>query len=189
MRRSLLAATTALLVLAVASLYSPSALAQPDPVQVDPPEDAVLTEAPGLVTMQFSEALARDTDATGVTLRREGTTSEIHPLYEIVDPNDPTHLAFSPPPNLTAGRYVVSWRATSAETGETSEGEYALTIDPDAVPTASVGGEGPDPLQLALITLGGLAGGTFLGLLAYLFRRAIAFGGHPTTEGTESEHH
>ncbi len=141
----------------------------------------MLTEAPSLMEMRFNEALVRDTDATSVTLRREGSTTEVHPLYEMVDPNDPTHLAFSPPPNLTAGRYIVSWRATSAETGETSEGEYAFTIDPDAVPTASAGGGGPDLLRLALITLGGLAGGTFLGFLAYLFRRAIAFGGHPPT--------
>jgi hypothetical protein len=42
---------------------------------------------------------------------------------------------------------------------------------------------------MALITLAGIGGGAFLGLLLYLSRRALGLGGHPTTETTLPEHH
>jgi hypothetical protein len=42
---------------------------------------------------------------------------------------------------------------------------------------------------MALITLAGIGGGTFLALLLYLGRRALGLGGHPTTETTLPEHH
>ena len=181
---SVLAATAVAAILVAAALYSSPALAKANPVRIEPPADAVLTEAPGLVEMWFSQPLTPGTDATSVTLRRQGSSTEIHPLYAAVAAADPTHLVFSPPPNLTAGRYIVSWRATSAQDGQVSQGEYAFTIDPSATPTGrGEGGSGPDLLKTILITLAGVAGGTFLGLLAYLFRRSIGFDWHRPPEG------
>ena len=182
---------TALAVVAFAVLLSArSALADPQLVRAEPPNDAVLDEAPARVEMWFDQPLASDFAATEVTLALAGAPAEIRPLYAAVDRRDPTRLSVSPPQALKEGRWVLKWRITSAQDGSVSEGEYAFSISSSApAGSASEGDSGPDILFLALITLAGIGGGAFLGLLLYLARRALGLGGHPTTETTLPEHH
>ena len=176
------------MLLAGAALSAQSALADPELVRTVPPNDAALDEAPGRVEMQFDQPLARGSDATEVTLAREGEPAEFRPLYAALDPRDSTRLIVTPPQSLDEGDYLIKWRITSAEDGSLSEGEYAFSISSSA-PAGSEGDSGPDILFLTLITLAGIGGGTFLGLLLYLGRRALGLGGHPTTETTLPEHH
>jgi methionine-rich copper-binding protein CopC len=188
---------TALAVVAFAALLSAvvlfsarSALADPQLVRAEPPNDAVLGEAPARVEMWFDQPLASGSAATEVTLALAGESTEFRPLYAAVDHRDPTRLVVSPPQSLDKGDYLIKWRITSAEDGSVSEGEYAFSIDSSApAGSASEGGSGPDILFMALITLAGIGGGAFLGLLLYLARRALGLGGHPTTETTLPEHH
>ena len=188
-KRSALAALAfAVLLLAGAMLSAQPALADPQLVRAEPPNDVVLDEAPGRVEMQFDQPLARGSDATEVTLERAGGTAEIRPLYAAVDHRDLTRLIVSPPQSLDEGDYLIKWRITSAQDGSVSEGEYAFSISSSA-PAGSEEDSGPDILFLTLITLAGIGGGTFLGLLLYLARRALGIGGHPTTETTLPEHH
>ena len=188
-RRGALAAVALLLLLA-AMLPSRSAAAAPQLVRAEPPNDAVLGDAPGRIEMWFDQALASDSAATEVTLTREGASAEIRPLYATVDRRDPTLLVVSPPQSLDEGHYTVNWRITSAEDGSVSQGEYAFAISSSApAGTAGGGGGGPDILFLSLITLAGIGGGATLGLLLYLARRALGIGGHPTSETTLPEHH
>ena len=189
-RRTALAAVTSLLLMLAVVLSARSALADPQLVLTEPPNDAVLDEAPTRIEMWFDQSLASDSAATEVTLTREGAPAEIRPLYAAVDHRDPTRLIVSPPQSLDTGDYVVSWRITSAEDGSVTEGEYAFSISSSApAGTAGEGGGGPDILFLSLMTLAGIGGGATLGLLLYLGRRALGLGGHPTSETTLPEHH
>ena len=188
-KRSVLAAVAFVVLLSAATLLSAhSALANPQLVRAEPPNDAVLNEAPERVEMWFDQPLAPDFAATEVTLALSGASTEIRPLYAAVDHRDRTRLLISPPQSLDEGRYLVKWRITSAEDGSVSEGEYTFVISASAA-QSSEGESGPDILFLALITLAGIGGGTFLGLLLYLARRALGLGGHPTTETTLPQHH
>ena len=187
-RRTVLAAVTCVLLLLAVVLSARSALADPQLVLTEPPNDAVLDEAPTRIEMWFDQSLASDSAATEVTLTREGAPAEIRPLYAAVDHRDPTRLIVSPPQSLDKGHYTVSWRITSAEDDSVSEGEYAFSISSSA-PAGTAGGSGPDILFIALMTTAGIGGAAFLGLLLYLARRALGLGGHPTSETTLPEHH
>lgn len=187
-RQSALAAATFALLLLAVLLSARSALADPQLVRTEPPNDAVLDEAPGRVEMWFDQPLVSDYAATEVTLALEGAPAEIRPLYAAVDHRDLIRLIVSPPQSLDEGDYLIEWRITSAEDGSVSEGEYAFSIS-STTPTGTAEDSGPDILFLSLITLAGIGGGTFLGLVLYLARRALGLGGHPTTETTLPEHH
>jgi methionine-rich copper-binding protein CopC len=188
-KRTVVAAVAfAVLISALALLPARSALAAPQLVRAEPPNDAVLDEVPGRIEMWFDQPLAVDFAATEVTLEREGESTEIRPLYAAVDHRDPTRLLVSPPQALEKGQWVLKWRITSAEDGSVSEGEYTFSISSSA-PAASEESGGPDILFMALITLAGIGGGAFLGLLLYLSRRVLGLGGHPTTETSLPEHH
>jgi methionine-rich copper-binding protein CopC len=189
-KRSALAAVTFAFLMLAVLLSARSALADPQLVRTEPPNDAVLGEAPARIEMWFDQPLVSDFAATEVTLAREGASAEIRPLYAAVDHRDPTRLVVSPPQSLDKGHYTASWRITSAEDGSVSEGEYAFSISSSA-PTGAAGeeGGGPDILFISLMTTAGIGGGAFLGLLLYLARRALGIGGHPTSETTLPEHH
>jgi hypothetical protein len=178
----------AVLLLAAALLPARSALAEPQLVRAEPPNDAVLDDAPVRVELWFDQPLVSDFAATEVTLVPAGASTEIRPLYAAVDHRDPTRLLISPPQALRDGRYLVKWRITSAQDGSVGEGEYSFSIAATAAP-GSEGESGPDILLLSLLTLAGIGGGAILGLLLYLARRALGLGGHPTSETTLPEHH
>jgi len=173
---------------ALALLSVRSAWAEPELVRAQPPNDAVLDEAPERIEMWFDQALVVDFAATEVTLEREGSTTEFRPLYAAVDRHDPTGLVVSPPQSLDEGDYVIKWRITSAEDSSVSEGDYAFSISSSAPGIGEENG-GPDILFLSLMTTAGIGGGALLGLLLYLSRRALGLGGHPTTETSLPEHH
>ncbi|HJX61520.1 MAG TPA: copper resistance CopC family protein [Dehalococcoidia bacterium] len=189
-RTAMAAVAFAVLLLTSVLLLARSVYADPELVRSQPPNDAVLDEAPARVEMWFDQPLAADFAATEVTLERAGASTEIRPLYAAVDHRDPTRLLVSPPQSLDEGDYVVMWRITSAEDGSVSEGEYAFSIDSSApASSGSEGDSGPDILFIALMTTAGIGGGAVLGLLLYLARRALGLGGHPTTETSLPEHH
>ena len=74
-------------------------------MRAEPPNDAVLGEAPARIEMWFDQPLVSDFAATEVTLAREGASAEIRPLYAAVDHRDPTRLVVSPPQSLDEGDY------------------------------------------------------------------------------------
>ncbi len=187
---ALAAIALAALVLAVILAAAPSASANAVLVRADPPNDSVLGDAPVRVEMWFDQPLVSDFAATQVTLSLPEAGAEVQPLYAAVDRRDPTHLIISPPQALRAGRYLLRWRVAAAQDGSVSEGEYTFLISPSAAPVPAAGGSGgPDILFLSLITLAGIGGATFLGLVLYLARRTLGLGGHPPTEGTLPQHH
>jgi len=189
-RTTLAAVAFTVLLLTSALLLARSAYAEPELVRAEPPNDAVLDEAPSRVEMWFDQPLAADFAATEVTLERGGADTEFRPLYVAVDHRDPTRLLVSPPQSLDEGDYVIRWRITSAEDDSESEGEYAFSIDSSAPASSEGEGDsGPDILFIALMTTAGIGGGAVLGLLLYLARRALGLGGHPTTETSLPEHH
>ena len=180
----------AVLLLTSVLLLARSVYADPELVRSQPPNDAVLDEAPARVEMWFDQPLAADFAATEVTLERAGASTEIRPLYAAVDHREPTSMLVSPPQSLDEGGYGVMWRIASAGDGSVSEGEYAFSIDSSApASSGSEGDSGPDILFIALMTTAGIGGGAVLGLLLYLARRALGLGGHPTTETSLPEHH
>jgi copper transport protein len=188
-RTALATAAFAVLLLALAVFPTRSALALPQLVHAEPPNDAVLDEAPSSVELWFDQPLVSDFSATEVTLARAGTDAEIRPLYAAVDPRDLTRLIVTPPQSLREGEYLLKWRITAAQDDSVNEGEYVFSISSSAPASAETEEGGPDILFMALITLAGIGGGTALALLFYLGRRALGLGGHPTTETTLPEHH
>lgn len=186
-KRGALAAVFAVLLLATLLSADP-ALANPRFVAAQPPNDAVLDEAPSQIELRFDQPLDLGSGATTVMLERLEGAAEIRPGYAAVDPRNPTRLMVSPPQSLDKGDYVIKWSVTSAEDGSVSEGEYAFSISSSAPPGTGTE-SGPDILFLALITLAGIGGGTILGLLLYVSRRALGLGGHPTSETSLPEHH
>jgi len=189
-RSAAAAVALAVLLLAAALLPARSALAEPQLVRAEPPNDAVLDDAPVRVELWFDQPLVSDFAATEVTLVPAGASTEIRPLYAAVNHRDPTRLLISPPQALRDGRYLIKWRITSVQDGSVGEGEYAFSIAATAAAGSAGGGEsGPDILLLSLLTLAGIGGGAMLGLLLYLARRALGLGGHPTSETTLPEHH
>jgi methionine-rich copper-binding protein CopC len=189
-RAALVAVAFVALFSALALLLARPAWAEPRLVRAEPPNDAVLGEAPDRIDLWFDQALVLDFAATEVSIERAGESTEVRPLYVAVDHRDPTRLLVSPPKSLNQGEWSLKWQVTSAEDRSVSEGDYAFSISSSA-PAVSEGDQdgGPDILLLALLTTAGIGGGAALGLLLYLSRRALGLGGHPTTETSLPEHH
>jgi methionine-rich copper-binding protein CopC len=96
-------------------------------VRSSPAPNAVVTTAPAVVRVLFSEAVAADGSALTVTgpggVRVDQGDSR-------VDPSDPTGttMVVSLRSGLQSGRYIVNWTTVSAKDGDKESGSFAFTI-------------------------------------------------------------
>ena len=106
----------------------------PSSCATEPPNDAVLGDAPGAGRAVGSTSrCVSDFAATEVTLARRGaSTRDPAALRCRRTAATPPRLSVSPPQSLDEGDYLVRWRITSAEDGSVSEGEYAFSISSSA---------------------------------------------------------
>jgi len=132
-----------------------------------PSADTVLVEPGGRVREAkictgIREPLVQVQDERGLSVvRREAIAAE-----------DPSLLAALLQPSLAPGRYTVRWRVPLAN-GETSEGVYSFTINPQ--------GGNPNLTGTILLTLASAGGAALLGLVLYFLRRRLAIPGTPPT--------
>jgi copper transport protein len=96
-------------------------------VKSEPEEGAVLAQAPERVIAWFSQEL----DTSFSTLQvLDGAGSQVDNGDGGVDLYDPDHasLVVTLPPTLSEGRYTARWTVTSADDGDTTEGEFSFRI-------------------------------------------------------------
>jgi len=89
--------------------------------QVTPADGSVLSSAPTEFVLRFSEAA----QLTALSIEKEGGAKQkLAPL-----PQKPQTIISVALPQLAAGRYVVSWRAVSAD-GHVVPGQIHFTLSP-----------------------------------------------------------
>jgi methionine-rich copper-binding protein CopC len=185
----------------VAAVAAPAALASPPAqlklLEVDPPDGAVLKDAPARVNFCFSEPLVQDLDLFSfVYLTPDGKRLGLRIEFSLGNRCLATYVGLAP--GYPAGEHTLEWLVTADESREQASGllRYQVTEartptptpppartpaatptqTPDAAAEGEVGGDGgPDTLAVAL--LAAAAGVVALaGVLAFLFRRALGFG-------------
>ncbi|MGE3960103.1 MAG: copper resistance protein CopC [Dehalococcoidia bacterium] len=122
---------------AIVSLAAPAAVeAHAEPEAADPPIEGVVREAPERLQVWFGQELFRRAGANALEVRNEaGDRVDLDDLE--IDDLDRTHASVGLAPDLTPGRYTVTWRTLSAVDGDPAEGAFTFTIDPAATPAAS----------------------------------------------------
>ncbi|MBP7694353.1 MAG: copper resistance protein CopC [Anaerolineales bacterium] len=113
----------------------------------EPSADAILAAPPERIDVWFTQELFRRQGENGLQVR--GPDGQILAAGEPqIDDDDRTHLWVVLPAGLTPGVYTVEWRTLSAEDGDTDEGQFTFTVDPQAAVTPS-----PAPLSPATPTV------------------------------------
>lgn len=122
-------------VLAAVSLAAPSvAWAHAEYDRSNPPEGAVIPEAPERLDAWFTQDLFRREGENRLEVTNEaGERVDTDDL--VIDDADRTHASVGLQPDLPPGTYTVYWRTLSATDGDTDEGTFQFTIDPSATPT------------------------------------------------------
>lgn len=143
-RRSLRPALALLAALTGLLLLVPPAAAHDQLVAADPAPDAVLTQAPSVLTLEFSAALL-DLSATVEVTGPAGPVATEPPV--VADRTVTTTLVGA----LPDGAYAVAWRVVSSD-GHPVEGAYSFTVDapepspsPSATPTPAPTGPADTP--------------------------------------------
>lgn len=116
-----------------AVLFGPvnAASAHDELVSTDPAPDAVLAEAPEMLTLTFSAELLPQQGATEVQVT-DASGAELADGAPVVAATTVTQAV-----QAGAGVYTVLWRAVSSD-GHPISGEYSFTVDsPAPAPTAS----------------------------------------------------
>ena len=179
----MLAAALALALVGPLAGLPPSARAQVELTEVDPPDGAQLASPPKQVHLCFSEPVhAEDVprqfsfdylqpDGVGLGIR-----IVFQPGGECVD------VEPGLPDNPQEGEYTLEWKVTARETAETGSGTLHYLVG-DVTPTAtgspaagggdSNGDGAPDILLIALLAIGIAGGAVVLGALLFFFRRAV----------------
>ena len=143
----------------------------------DPSAGAVLTRSPELVTVQFSDALDKDSQisvASTITLKPNGeTVFEDGPssVAQGPSPENPAVLKVLMPRDRTAGLYWVRWKAVTARGKATKFGLFCFGVGmsvPDYITRDMPGGlseRNLDERRYRAVLLGGI----FLVTLGALF--------------------
>lgn len=159
------------IVAAIASASSTSAHAVL--LRSDPEADAQLQQAPGTITLWFTEPLERSFSHFDLY---DGASNQINIGNVIFDSSDPNKMAATLP-ELGPGVYTVIWQTLSLADQHTWYGSFAFTVlNPDGsvpegpaagvIPTVQGGTLGPTPLEVvarwlvylsAAVIVGGLA--------------------------------
>jgi len=204
--RLLAASLVAALAAGPLGLASP-ARAQPQLVESDPPDGAVLTEPPDLIHLCFSQPLKEDfrfsyqppdgrLTAVSFVFGQGSRCVDVLPLL----PED------TPP-----GEHKLEWRVKAAEGDEEVAGTLRFQVSKSGTPVPSPsptpllvetptagatetasggpepeeGGGGPDILLTALLTIAVAGGAAVVATLGYVLRRAIGFDPHRPPEDEE----
>ena len=93
-------------------------------LQSAPAAGMVVTAAPGVLRLDFSEGV--QLGFTGVTLRGPGGAI-VSTGHARLAPNDDKELLVPSPRALTRGQYTVEWHALSAD-GHTTRGSYGFRV-------------------------------------------------------------
>jgi copper transport protein len=88
----------------------------------NPPNYAVLKQAPNTITLKFSEQLNPDL----ISLKMVGSNHQTIPIEAKVDPHDP-HVMYAKLPKLANGSYDVNWNVIS-EDGHPVSGTISFSI-------------------------------------------------------------
>ncbi|HYN64138.1 MAG TPA: copper resistance CopC family protein, partial [Candidatus Limnocylindrales bacterium] len=135
-RSAYLARIAALLfaLLVVSSWIPGRATAHSELISSDPAANATLADAPGKLTMTFSEAI----DAPSATVNLLTTRQQVIPGVGPLTVDQAGSTATVPLPTLTPGTYTVSYQVTSAVDGHVTSGIFAFLIDPTGTQPAPV---------------------------------------------------
>ena len=125
-----------LIALLCAFLWVGSAFAHAAYLRSMPGENAVVSDAPTRVDIWFTQELFR---RQGENLIQVFDPSEqpVQAGEALVDNDDRTHLWVDLEPNLSPGIYRVEWNSLSAEDGDSEEGMFSFTFDPQAETTST----------------------------------------------------
>ena len=104
-------------------LLSATAFAHTHLAKSDPADGSVLSQSPERVSLQFEHAVR----VTEFSLQKGDEKS--HPLL-VPLPEMPDVKVSAPAPRLSAGAYVVSWRAVSTD-GHVMSGKVRFTVAAD----------------------------------------------------------
>lgn len=113
-----------------------SVLAHADYERSEPGSGAVVAEAPDRVVIWFTQELFRRQGENWI--RVFGPDGEpVHAGEAFIDDDDRAHMWVKLEGDLPAGAYRVEWRTLSAEDGDTEEGSFSFTVDPQAAATST----------------------------------------------------
>lgn len=102
----------------------------------EPAAGAIISAPPARIDIWFTQELFRRQGEN--RLRILGPDGQALPAGEPqIDDDDRTHLWVSLPADLGPGLYTVEWRTLSAEDGDTDEGLFTFTLDPQALATTT----------------------------------------------------
>ncbi len=98
-----------------------------------PAADAVVNVAPEAVEIWFSQELFKREGANTIVVT--GPDGRVDDATPIVDDADREHLSVGLASDLAPGMYEVAWTSLSAIDGDSAEGTWSFTIDPNAEPS------------------------------------------------------
>jgi methionine-rich copper-binding protein CopC len=117
-------------------LWVGPAQAHADYGRSEPGAGAIVSTPPARVDVWFTQALFRRQGEN--RLRVLGPDGQAVQMGEPqIDDDDRTHMWVQLQPGLAPGVYTVEWRTLSADDGDTDEGQFAFTVDPQAVATTT----------------------------------------------------
>jgi len=109
------------------------AFAHAEPAKVQPGDGAVLTAAPRSVTMTMTQELARQQGANEIDVF-DATGKEVTTQAATISDQDRRIISVALPASVPAGNYTVRWKTTSAEDGDSAQGETTFRVDPNGTP-------------------------------------------------------
>lgn len=113
-----------------------SAVGHAEPERVFPGEGAVLVEPPAQVVLVMTQELFREAGANDIDVF-DADGREVTEVEATIDNADRRRLTVPLPASIPPGEYTVRWKTLSAEDGDTADGAYSFTFDPEG--TASSG--------------------------------------------------
>jgi len=119
-----------------ALLLTVTAFAHAGYLRSEPGSEAVVAESPSRVDIWFTEELFRRQGENKITVIGPGE-QPVQVGEAQIDDDDRTHLWVVLQPALPPGEYRVEWRSLSAEDGDTEEGSFLFTLDPQASVTST----------------------------------------------------
>lgn len=114
----------------LAMLIVSSAAGHSEPERVLPGSGAVLNDPPAEVVLLMTQEMTRQAGANDIDVF-DATGQEITTVAATIDNADRRRLTVLLPATIAPGEYTVRWKTLSAEDGDTAEGSYSFTFDPE----------------------------------------------------------
>lgn len=129
-------AASAGLTLLIAALAAVPALAHARYLRSEPGDGAIVSAPPERIDIWFTQELFRRAGENWIHVENpEGDRAELGEAQ--VDDDDRAHLSVELLPELAPGSYRVSWRNLSADDGDSDQGEFSFTYNPQAAVTST----------------------------------------------------